>query len=375
METKTVVISGTGFYVPPDVITNEELVASFNAYVQQFNGENAAAIQEGRVQALKESSVEFIEKASGICQRHVVDKKGILDTQLMRPQVAPRANDALSLQAEMAVSAARRALQAAGKSASDIQAVIVGCSNFQRPYPAIAIEVQAALGIEGFALDLNVACSSATFALQTAVDSINNNHANGVLVIDPEICSAHVDFRDRDSHFIFGDGCTAMVVEDIGTAQKKEVFEIVGTRLQTVFSSAIRNNAGFLDRAWPATRDDPDKLFKQEGRRVFREVVPLVIEFLRKMLEDHRLEASALKRLWLHQANAHMNEMIATKLLGHAPSKTEAPLILNEYANTSSAGSVIAFHLHHADLYPGDWGVICSFGAGYSVGCALLRRL
>jgi beta-ketodecanoyl-[acyl-carrier-protein] synthase len=82
----------------------------------------------------------------------------------------------------------------------------------------------------------------------------------------------------------------------------------------------------------------------------------------------------ALKRLWLHQANLNMNQLIARRVLGRDPSVDEAPVILDRYANTSSAGSVIAFHLHHADLESGERGVLCSFGAGYSIGSVILER-
>ncbi len=93
-------------------------------------------------------------------------------------------------------------------------------SNMQRAYPAMAIEVQQALGIEGFAFDMNVACSSATFGIKTAADFIATGSAEAVLMVNPEICSGHLNFRDRDSHFIFGDVATAVIVEraDAGAA-------------------------------------------------------------------------------------------------------------------------------------------------------------
>ena len=86
------------------------------------------------------------------------------------------------------------------------------------------------------------------------------------------------------------------------------------------------------------------------------------------------IEAGSLRRLWLHQANLNMNLLIGKRVLGHEPSQEEAPVVLDEYANTSSAGSIIAFHRHHDDLQPGDTGVICSFGAGYSAGSVVVRR-
>ena len=199
-----VVISGTGLYTPANSITNEELVQSFNAYVQQFNSDNAAAIERGDVQPLTESSAAFIEKASGIKSRFVMDKQGILDPQRMAPRLPERSNDEWSVLCQMAIGAAEQALQRAGKTAADIDGVIVACSNLQRAYPAIAIEVQEALGIAGFGFDMNVACSSATFGIQNAANSIQLGQARAILMVNPEVCTGHLNFRDRDSHFIFG---------------------------------------------------------------------------------------------------------------------------------------------------------------------------
>ena len=86
------------------------------------------------------------------------------------------------------------------------------------------------------------------------------------------------------------------------------------------------------------------------------------------------LSPDDLKRLWLHQANLSMNELISKRVLGRPATREEAPVILDDYANTSSAGSIIAFHLNKDDLVPGDVGVICSFGAGYSIGSVVVRR-
>ncbi len=369
----TPVISATGLYTPPDSISNEELVASFNAYADQFNAEHAAAIDAGTVEALPHSSVEFIEKASGIKARHVVSKAPILDPAIMAPRLPERANDEISILAEMGVAAARQALERAGRDAKDVDAVLCACSNLQRPYPAIAVEIQDALGIEGFGFDMNVACSSATFGIQTAADFIRAGNARSVLVVNPEICSGHLNWRDRDSHFIFGDVATAILVEEKSIAPASH-WDILGTKLKTQFSNNIRNNFGFLNRTSPDTRDTKDKLFIQEGRKVFKEVVPMVAEMIGQQLDRLALAPQDLRRMWLHQANAGMNRLIATKVLGHEPTADESPTVLDTYANTSSAGSIIAFHKYSDDFKPGETGVICSFGAGYSAGTVFVRK-
>ncbi|MBU6443902.1 MAG: beta-ketoacyl-ACP synthase III [Alphaproteobacteria bacterium] len=368
-------LSGTGLFTPPHAISNSELVESFNEYARRHNAAHAEAIASGVMPALAESSVEFIVKASGIKSRYVMDKHGVLDPAVMCPRIPERPNGEISILAEIAVAAARGALKSADRQAGEIDGVLVACSNLQRPYPAIAIEVQEALGIEGFAFDMNVACSSATFGLQAAADMVAAGHARAILVCNPEICSGHLNFTDRDSHFIFGDVATAFVVERADTARGANAWEVLSTKLKTKFSNNIRNNFGFLNRTAPEGIGLPDKLFIQEGRKVFKEVVPMVSELIVSHLAENGIEPAALKRLWLHQANINMNELIARRVLGRDPKPGEAPNILEEYANTSSAGSMIAFHKHSADLTAGDLGHLCSFGAGYSAGSVILRKL
>ena len=367
------VISATGLFTPEESISNAELVASFNAYVERFNAQHADAIAAGEVAALEPSSVEFIEKASGIKARHVMAKAPVLDPEIMAPRWPERANEELSVLAEIGVAAARDALDRAGREAADVDAVLCAASNMQRPYPAMAIEIQAALGIEGFGFDMNVACSSATFGIQTAADYIRAGNARSVLVVSPEITSGHLNWRDRDSHFIFGDVATAVLVEDAAIAPAQH-WDILGTRLKTVFSNNIRNNFGFLNRAHPETEGGADKLFVQEGRKVFKEVVPMVAQMIVDEAARLELDPRGLRRLWLHQANAGMNRLIAQRVLGHEASEDESPTVLDTYGNTSSAGSIIAFHLHSGDLAAGDTGLICSFGAGYSAGTVFVRK-
>lgn len=373
MSSFTPVISATGLYTPPESISNEELVASFNSYVERFNADHAAEIEAGTVDALQPSSAEFIEKASGIKARHVVSKAPVLDPQIMCPRLPERGNDELSILAEIGVAAAKEALAKAGRDAKDVDAVLCACSNLQRPYPAIAIEIQDALGIQGFGFDMNVACSSATFGIQTAADFIRAGNARSVLVVNPEICSGHVNWRDRDSHFIFGDVATAVLVEEKSIAPAGH-WDILGTKLKTVFSNNIRNNFGFLNRTAPDTRDDADKLFVQEGRKVFKEVVPMVADMIGQQLDRLSIPADQLRRMWLHQANTGMNRLIATKVLGHEPTPDESPTVLDVYGNTSSAGSIIAFHQNNDDFSVGEIGLICSFGAGYSAGTVFVRK-
>lgn len=370
----TPAITGTGIFTPNKTITNAELVIAFNSYVDLFNIEHADDIAAGTVDAKAHSSEEFIFKASGIEQRYVIDKTGILDPKVMHPLFRQRSDDEPSLMAEMALDAAQKALEAAGKTANDVDAVICAASNLERAYPAIAIEIQQLLGINGFAFDMNVACSSATFGIQAAADMVRSGSIRSALVVNHEICSAHLEWRDRDCHFIFGDVATATLIERSEDAAGA-YFEIKSTRCATDFSNNIRNNNGFLRRSRPdGVADRRDMQFMQNGRKVFKEVLPMVSDHIASHMADNEVQASDLKRIWLHQANKSMNDFIGRKVLGRTPEPGEQPNILQDYANTSSAGSIIAFSKYSNDLKDGDTGLICSFGAGYSVGSVIVRK-
>ena len=369
----SVVISGTGIYQPPYTITNAELVEAFNRYVDQENARLADEIAAGVREPLTYSSVEFIEKASGIKQRYVLEKSGVLDPSRMYPRFTERPDDQLSLMAEIAVDAARKALDAAGKTGDQIDAVLCSAANMQRAYPAMAIEIQQALGASGYGFDMNVACSSATFAIEQAVNAVRTGSAKCVLVVNPEITSGHHEWRDRDCHFIFGDVCTAVIVERADCATSADQWEVLGTKLATQFSNSIRNNFGFLNRCEDSDPNARDKTFRQEGRKVFKEVVPIAAAHIEGHLADLGHAPAAVRRFWLHQANQGMNQLVIKKLVGDAGPDV-APLILDEFANTASAGSIIAFHRHRDGLASGDMGVICSFGAGYSVGSVVVCK-
>ena len=373
-ELSRILITGTGLFTPPDSVTNEELVASLSKANERWNAEHRDAIERGDLAERDMPSDRFIQKASGVRHRYLMDKSGVLDPDRLHPRLPLRSEDELSIQAEICLTAAREALAQAGRSGADVDAVIVGCSNLQRAYPAIAIEVQDALGAGGFAYDMNVACSSATFAIQNAVDAISNGSARCVLVLNPEITSGHTNFELREYHFIFGDACTAIVLEAEDRASPGESWEVLGTSLATKFSNNIRNDAGYLNRSEDGERDPHELVFRQNGRQVFKEVCPMVAEHIRSHLEGLEIAIEDIKRLWLHQANLGMNKLIAKKLLGRDVEPEEAPIILDEYANTSSAGSIIAFHLHRTGLAKGDCAVLCSFGAGYSMGSIILRK-
>ena len=367
----SVVLTATGVFTPSEVITNDELVEAFNAYADLQNAKNADAIEAGDIAAIPHSSSDFILAASGIEQRYVMSRDGILDPTRMYPRLPERSDDEPSLMAEIGVKAAQTALDRAGLSGADVDLILCAASNMERAYPAMAVEIQQLIGAGGMAFDMNVACSSATFGIQTAADMIRAGSVKRALVISPEITSGHLEWRDRDCHFIFGDVATAVLLE---RDEGQDGFSVISTRCATQFSNNIRNNNGFLRPTRDAMEDRRDMRFMQNGRKVFKEVLPLVSAHIANHLADEGVEAADLKRLWLHQANKTMNDYIGRKVLGREPEGNEQPNILQDYANTSSAGSIIAFDKYSADLTSGDTGLICSFGAGYSVGSVIVRR-
>lgn len=371
---QSVVISGTGLWKPESTITNEELVKSYNAYADKYNAENVDEIATGKVKPKPHSSAEFIQKASGIKSRYIYQKEGALDVNRMMPKIPKRADEELSDQAEMAIHAAKKAMKAAHKTAADIDVVIVACAYTQRSYPAIAIEVQGALRIVGFGFDMLVACSAATFGLHRAYEMIKADTANCVLVINPELTSPQVNYTDRDSHFIFGDVSVATILEKAATATAQHRYEILSTKAITQFSNNIRSNFGYVLNANNANPLAVDQYFHQQGRKVFKEVCPMAAQHIGDHLQKHKLTPDNIKRWWLHQANINMNKLICKLLLNRQPDQAEAPIVLDEFANTASAGSLIAFNLYNEDLESGDYGIICSFGAGYSIGSLLVRK-
>lgn len=370
-----VIISGIGIKIPEASITNEELVESFNIWVE---GENRRREQNGE-ELLRKSDPAFILHASGVKKRHVIEREGILDPTRMAPRIPPRPNDALSLEAEFGIASAQRALDHAGLEPRDIDLIICSASHHQRPYPAIAIEMQQAMGTSGIGFDMGLGCSSALAGLHVAINLVRSGAHKRVLVTTPEIITGHLNFRDRQTHFIFGDASASMVVEAIGEDETRPGrFEVRDTRMWTQLSSNIRTNLGYLTRTAqedPYMVDMEGNMIEQVGNKVFKEVTVAGHRFIVDFLAEHGLTPDDIRRFWLHQANARMNAMILKLAFGHEVGHDRAPMVLERLGNTAGAGAVIAFQENHADMKAGDYGLLCAFGAGYSIGGALLRMM
>jgi beta-ketodecanoyl-[acyl-carrier-protein] synthase len=372
---KRVQISGIGVTIPEASISNEDLVASFNQWVERENAQRSA---EG-LPALQGSSAEFIFHASGIANRHVHTPEGILDIDRMTPRIPAREDDELSVLAEFGASAARRALDDAGLAAQDVDLVICASSHLQRMYPAIGIEIQQEIGAKGAAFDISLGCSSAAAGLHVAYNLVRSGAHGRALVVTPELITAHLNFRDRQTHFIFGDAATAMLVEPMDDGiDVPGRFEIVDTRNWTQFSNNIRSNFGYLNRAAQENVDvitTEGNLIKQQGNRVFKDVTVASHRFIVDFLAEHGHTPDTIRRFWLHQANARMNQMILKLAFGTEVGHDRAPTVLDRLGNTAAAGAVVALSENHRDMKAGDFGLLCTYGAGYSIGGALLRMM
>jgi beta-ketodecanoyl-[acyl-carrier-protein] synthase len=370
-----VVLSGSGYFFPEHEISNEELTKSYNLYATLFNEKNSLEIQAGNIAALQFSDATMIKRVSGIEKRRVINKSGILDIAIMRPIFRARDNSELSLQCEFSIAAATKALSEANVEAKEIDGLLLASTSPERYYPSVAIEVQKALGTNGWAMDVPAACSSGIFAINIAMGLLQNRSSKRILIVIPEIYTSHINFRDRNTHFIFGDGCAAIVLEPLDSQRSTNAFEIISAKMATIFSNEIRNNFSILNRCDVQQAKTIDKFFSQQGRNVRDGVVPLVISHIRGHLSNANLLSTDLKKLWLHQANIFMNERIAQGVLGSSYDISKVPSTLSDHGNIGAAGFIVAFCHSHDNLLSNDLGVLAAFGAGYSMGSAILKKI
>lgn len=372
---KRAAITGTGIEIPPHSISNDELVSVFNTWVERENERRNGSGE--KLLALSDS--EFIHYASGVEYRHVIEPTGILDPERMAPRIPVRSDEDLSVEAEFAIASARKAIEAADRRPEDVDMVICAASHQQRPYPSISIEVQKWLGTSGSAFDMSLGCSSCGAAIHVATGLVRAGAQRRVLVTTPEIITGQLNFRDRQTHFIFGDASASVVIEMLEEDETRPgAWEILDTRTWTEFSNNIRSNFGFLNRASQERTDIVEiegNLIKQVGNKVFKEVTVAASRFMKEFLADRGLSPEDVRRYWLHQANGRMNAMIMKLVLGHEVDDDRAPIVLSRFGNTAAAGAMIAFNQNSDDLKAGDYGLICAFGAGYSIAAALIRKM
>ena len=211
-------------------------------------------------------------------------------------RTAPRTE--LSVQAEYSVNAAKLALARAGRTGEDVDLVVLGASNLQRLYPAIAIEVQNAIGARGYGFDISLGCSAATGATQLASQAVQLGQAKCALVVVPELTTGHMNWRERDSHFIFGD---ASVVAR-GRADRPREGRARGRSCRRGCCRSGRRTRSATTRAISiaairAPSTPTSKLFHQQGRRVFKDVVPMASKFITRAPRSARARRRAGRAL------------------------------------------------------------------------------
>ncbi|MCE2573707.1 beta-ketoacyl-ACP synthase III [Motilimonas eburnea] len=361
-------LTATGIFVPPYCMSNQVLVDAYNRYADYFNLENAASIDVGQVAAKKRSDNSYILAHSGITQRYFVTNEGVLDPDVMCPLLPEIDEEHTSLMAEMGFNAAMQALQRAAIRGDQIDLIIVAASHVQRPYPALAIEIQHLLGAKGLAFDLCAAECSALVAVQLASQAIGCGQATKALIISPEIGSAQTDFRDRDTHYLLGDACSALLLEN---EPNGEALALQGVACASQFSNQIRNNFGFLNRLAPDSLYGKDKLFHQTPPS-FPVIVDAVASHSRQHLSALGLNQGQMSQVFLQPTNLCLNQQIGHALLGQ-PSEQQLPDCVAQYGGTGAAGLGLSCHLHQS-LSQGQYCQWLAFGAGYSIASAIFQK-
>jgi len=329
MATRSTVILGTGSYAPERILTNDHL------------------------SKMVDTSDEWIRARSGIRERRIAGP-----------------HEATS---DLAVQAGRRALADAGLTHSDIDLLVVATVTPDHPMPSAACVVQHKLGLPSSAacFDVNAACSGFIYALDIACAMVGSGRYHRALVIGAEKLSGVVDWKDRGTCMLFGDGAGAAVVG----ASKTPGVGLLGTRLGSLGEDAHLLYVPAGGSRMPAsakTFANGDHFVKMKGKEVFKLAVRVMEEAARDILEQHGLSANQIGLVIPHQANLRIIEAIAQYL--------ELPVErffvnVDRYGNTSAASIPIAMDEARrlGRIRPGDITLLVAFGAGLTYGSALIR--
>jgi 3-oxoacyl-[acyl-carrier-protein] synthase-3 len=327
--TRSTVILGTGSYAPKRVLTNEDL------------------------SRMVDTSDEWIRARSGIRERRIA-----------------AADEATS---DLAAHAARRALGDAGVAASEIDLIVVATMTPDYPMPSTSCILQHKLGVPTSAacFDVNAACSGFIYALDTACAMIASGRYKKALVIGAEKLSSVVDWKDRGTCLLFGDGAGAAVV---GSTEKPGI-GLIGTRLGSLGEDTNLLLIPAGGSRTPTSADSikkGDHFIKMKGKEVFKLAVRVMEEAARDILEQHGLEANQIGLVIPHQANLRIIDAIAQYL--------ELPIErffvnVDRYGNTSAASIPIALDeaRQAGRIKRGDLTLLVAFGAGLTYGSALIR--
>ena len=321
-------ISALGTYVPPRLLTNADL--------------------EKMVETLN----DWIVDRTGIRQRHIVDK-GVATSDL-------------------SVEAAKRALAERGIGASDLDAIIVATVTPDMLFPSTACVVQHKLGAKGvWGFDLSAACSAFVYALQVGAQFIATGAHKKVMVIGADVMSSIIDYTDRATCVIFGDGAGAVILEpaeDDSVGMIDFMHEIDGAGGCSLYMPG----GGSLHPATHETVDKKMHFVHQDGQAVFKFAVRKQAEICEKLLARNNLKGSDIKTFIPHQANKRIITATADRL-GMPPES----IVINIdcFGNTTAGTIPLAMETarQQGKLKKGDLVLLASVGAGFTIGAALLR--
>ena len=269
------------------------------------------------------------------------------------------------LTSDLARQAALEALQDAGLTASDIDLIILATTTPDDTFPATACKVQQQLGMTGgFAFDIQAACSGFLYALSVADAYITQGRVHRVLVIGAETLSRIVDWSDRNTCVLFGDGAGAVVLE--GSADKTD---------SGILSVLLRSDGRYRDlllSSGGVSRTQTAGFIHMEGREVFRHAVENMAQIAKDVLQQQRLTPADIDYLVPHQANVRIIEATRTKL-GLPADKVI--LTLQQQGNTSAASIPLALHtgIRSGRIQRGDLLLLESMGGGLTWGAGLIR--
>lgn len=320
------IILSTGSYLPTKIMTNKD----FTSFV--------------------DTSDEWIYQRTGIRSRHVA-------------AVGEKTSD-------MATKAAQAALEKAGLSAQDIDAIILATTSPDQVFPSTAVTVQDNLGMgaRGFAFDLQAVCSGFIFALATADNFIKAGQIRRALVIGAEHFTSLLDWKDRGTCVLFGDGAGAVILEADESGQGTKVDRgILSTHLH---SDGAQRGLLYVDGGPSSTKTVG--CVRMNGREVFRHAVQRMSEVVSEALEANDVSASEIKYLVPHQANKRIIDLTAEKL--HLPME-KVILTVEKHGNTSAASIPLALDegVRDGRINAGDLILMEALGGGLTWGAALIR--
>jgi 3-oxoacyl-[acyl-carrier-protein] synthase-3 len=328
LNVRRVEIKSLATYVPPKLLTNADL------------------------EKMVETTDEWILQRTGIRQRHIVD-----------PGVAT---------SDLAAEAAKKAIEKAGLTPDDIDVIIVGTVTPDMLFPSTACLVQAKIGAKNaWGFDLSAACSAFTYALTVGNTIVSSGGAKNALVIGADVMSSIIDYTDRATCVLFGDGAGAVVLapsddENIGILDFDHMIDGNGGPALCMPAGGSRLPASHQ------TVDDRQHYVKQDGQAVFKFAVRNTGEICERLLKRNKLTGEDLDLFVSHQANKRIIMSAAEKI-----GMPEAKVVINidKFGNTTAATIPLALNdaVESGRLKKGDLILLTSVGAGFTVGSVLVR--